>query len=77
MDLDLDLVWQLSFPGVSVSGVEVRVEGQRRPNLLLTHWEMSDLELSRGLDFQPRPPVFARITYLQHMPFTYHIRVRG
>ncbi|KAE8748082.1 Prophenoloxidase, partial [Frankliniella occidentalis] len=68
---------QLSFPGVRVLGAEVRSEDHAKPNELLTHWQASDLELSRGLDFSPRRPIFARLTHLQHRPFAYHIRVES
>ncbi|KAJ1519798.1 hypothetical protein ONE63_005051 [Megalurothrips usitatus] len=69
---------QLMFPDVTVRSVNVRAEktqGVVADNELLTHWQASDLELSRGLDFSPRPPLFARITHLQHLPFTYTIRI--
>lgn len=77
---------QLAFPDVVVTKVTVQRDeqasgvlgngGSGRPNEIHTHWQSSDLELSRGLDFSPRPPVFARLTHLQHEPFTYSIQVR-
>lgn len=33
--------------------------------------------MSRGLDFTPRGPVFARFTHLQHAPFSYNITVEN
>ncbi|KAK3917228.1 Phenoloxidase 2 [Frankliniella fusca] len=68
---------QLAFPGVRVLGVEVRTDGHDKANELHTYWQASDLELSRGLDFSPRRPIFARLTHLQHRPFAYHIRVES
>ncbi|XP_052128833.1 phenoloxidase 2-like [Frankliniella occidentalis] len=68
---------ELEFPGVAVRGVDVFTEGSNKPNLLGTYWEANDLELSRGLDFAPRPPVYARLTFLQHHPFHYSILVEN
>lgn len=66
---------QLDFPGVRVTSVEIQAEGQNPKNRLSTFWQQSDINLSRGLDFSPRGPVFARFTHLQHRPFTYKIQV--
>ncbi|XP_034256439.1 phenoloxidase 1-like [Thrips palmi] len=68
---------QLAFPDVSVRGVDVQSDGSPRPNVLFTHWQASDLELSRGFDFSPRPPIFARLTHLQHQPFSYILQVEN
>ncbi|KAK5638832.1 hypothetical protein RI129_013127 [Pyrocoelia pectoralis] len=46
-------------------------------NVLSTFWQQSDLNLTRGMDFQPRGPVFIRFTHLQHQPFTYYITVNN
>ncbi|XP_017775911.1 PREDICTED: phenoloxidase 2-like [Nicrophorus vespilloides] len=66
----------LNYPGVTVDKIEVMVQGGK-PNMLNTFWQQSDVDLSRGMDFQPRGPVFARFTHLQHQPFTYNITVNN
>jgi tyrosinase len=65
-------VQQLSFDGVVVESLQVGAE-----NVLNTFWQQSDVNMVRGLDFSPRGDVFARITHLQHEPFTTTIRVRN
>ncbi|XP_014276959.1 phenoloxidase 1 [Halyomorpha halys] len=68
---------QLDFPGVRVTSVEIQTDGQNGRNRLATFWQQNDINLSRGLDFSPRGPVFARFTHLQHRPFTYKIQVEN
>lgn len=48
-----------------------------RPNILNTHWQQSDLNLAKGMDFVPRGDVFARFTHLQHVPYTMSIQVNN
>lgn len=67
---------QLNNPGVTVQSVDVDVVGGQR-NVLQTFWQQSDVDLSRGMDFQPRGSVFVRFTHLQHKPFTYRIGVQS
>ncbi|XP_019754719.2 phenoloxidase 1 [Dendroctonus ponderosae] len=67
---------QLNNPGVTVQGVEVEVQGSQT-NVLQTYWQQSDVDLSRGMDFQPRGAVFVRFTHLQHARFTYKIQVQS
>lgn len=67
-------VQQLDFPGVKITGFELLSKG-RNKNEFATHWEQSDVNLSRGIDFTPRGNVFARFTHLQHAPFTYRIMI--
>ncbi|KAK7595536.1 hypothetical protein V9T40_013361 [Parthenolecanium corni] len=67
---------QLEFDGIRVTGAEITVEGGR-VNEFATFWQQDDIDLSRGLDFQPRGSVFARLTHLQHAPFTYRIKVEN
>ncbi|XP_044259844.1 phenoloxidase 1-like [Tribolium madens] len=69
-------VAQLNYPGVTVNSIEVQAKGGR-PNILSTFWQQSDLDLSRGLDFQPRGSVFVRFTHLQNQDFTYKITVNN
>ncbi|KAK3918236.1 Phenoloxidase 2 [Frankliniella fusca] len=67
----------LDFPGIQIKGVEVNSAGSRRPNELFTFWQQNDMDLSRGLDFSPRGPIFARFTHLNHRPFSYRIQVEN
>ncbi|XP_030746161.1 phenoloxidase 1-like [Sitophilus oryzae] len=67
---------QLNNPGVTIQGIQVDVQGGK-PNVLPTFWQQSDVDLSRGMDFQPRGAVFVRFTHLQHRPFTYKIQVQS
>jgi tyrosinase len=51
---------QLSFPGITVTGLSVVPEGGAT-NTFKTYWEQSDVDFSRGLDFvQAKGSVFAR-----------------
>jgi tyrosinase len=61
---------QLGNPGVAVSSATIQTEGGA-PNELSTFWMSSDVDLSRGLDFSNRGPVYARFTHLNHRPFSY------
>lgn len=66
----------MNFDGVTVSGC--KVQSQSGPvNELRTFWQQSDIDLSRGMDFQPRGPVLVRFTHLQHLPFTYTFDVNN
>ncbi|XP_050510953.1 phenoloxidase 1-like [Diabrotica virgifera virgifera] len=67
-------VQQLNYPGVTVDSVSVQ-SAQGQPNILTTFWKQSDVDLSRGMDFQPRGPVFVRFTHLDHFEFQYRITV--
>ncbi|XP_054277594.1 phenoloxidase 2-like isoform X2 [Macrosteles quadrilineatus] len=67
---------QLNYNGVTVTSAQIKVQGQP-DNLLVTLWQQSDIDLSRGLDFTPRGNVFARFTHLQHIPFSYKITVEN
>lgn len=72
----LCLAIQLDFSGVRITSIELKSEGQPK-NLFATFWQQSDVDMSRGLDFTPRGPVYARLTHLQHSPFTYKITVEN
>ncbi|XP_016984437.1 phenoloxidase 3-like [Drosophila rhopaloa] len=65
----------LSFRDIDVSSIQVESRGQK--NRLTTYFKESDLDLSRGMDFQPRGNVYARFTHLQHHPFQYNIVVNN
>lgn len=69
-------VAQLDYPGVTVQDIEIKARGGTA-NVINTFWQQSDIDLSRGMDFQPRGSVFARFTHLQHQPFTYNITVNN
>ncbi|KAJ8971928.1 hypothetical protein NQ314_000471 [Rhamnusium bicolor] len=66
---------QLNYPGISIDAVAIESDGKK--NTLQTLWQQSDVDLSRGMDFQPRGAVFVRFTHLQHIPFTYKITVNN
>ncbi|KAJ8948073.1 hypothetical protein NQ318_008424 [Aromia moschata] len=66
---------QLSYSGITVD--EISLEGGDQKNVFDTFWQQSDVDLSRGMDFQPRGSVFIRFTHLQHQPFTYKIIVNN
>ena len=66
--------WQLDYPGIKISGIEIISKG-RNKNELSTSWEQSDVNLSRGIDFTPRGNVFARFTHLQHQGYTIRLLV--
>nr|CAH7714652.1 unnamed protein product [Callosobruchus chinensis] len=65
---------ELNYPGVTVE--DIAIEGGSKNNIQ-TFWQQSDVDLSRGMDFQPRGAVFIRFTHLQHRPFTYKITVNN
>ena len=67
---------QLDYPGVTVTGVSVKSQGGTM-NQFQTFWQQSDVDLSRGMDFQPRGAVLVRFTHLQHEPFAYTINVNN
>lgn len=67
---------RLDYTGVTVTGIEIRSEGSAN-NTLNTFWQQSDVDLSRGMDFQERGSIFARFTHLQHTEFTYNITVNN
>ncbi|XP_021182404.1 phenoloxidase 1 [Helicoverpa armigera] len=67
---------ELENPGVSVTSVSVETQGGQ-PNTLNTFWMSSDVDLSRGLDFSDRGPVYARFTHLNNRPFRYVINVNN
>ncbi|XP_050510955.1 phenoloxidase 1-like [Diabrotica virgifera virgifera] len=66
---------QLSNPGVTVESVSIESGGGA--NTLNTFWQQSDVDLSRGMDFQPRGAVFVRFTHLNHQEYNYRIVVNN
>ncbi|KAB0791115.1 hypothetical protein PPYR_02915 [Photinus pyralis] len=69
-------VSQINYDGVTVDSCQIQSQGGN-PNVISTFWQQSDVDLTRGMDFQPRGPVFVRFTHLQHQPFTYNISVNN
>uniref|UniRef100_A0A6P7FTC5 Phenoloxidase 1-like n=1 Tax=Diabrotica virgifera virgifera TaxID=50390 RepID=A0A6P7FTC5_DIAVI len=64
---------QLNYSGVTIESISI--ESDTEKNTFNTFWQQSDVDLSRGMDFQPRGPVFVRFTHLNHQPFSYRIVV--
>ncbi|KAL0818173.1 hypothetical protein ABMA28_008687 [Loxostege sticticalis] len=69
---------ELKYDNVNVTSINVEpnTPGGRR-NEFNTFWMSSDVDLSRGLDFSNRGPVYARFTHLNHRPFRYVINVNN
>lgn len=68
--------FQLNYDGITVTNISIK--SMKAPdNYLNTFWQQSDLDLSRGLDFQPRGSLYIRFTHLQHHEFTYNITVNN
>ncbi|XP_023012800.2 phenoloxidase 1 [Leptinotarsa decemlineata] len=68
-------VQQLNFPGISVE--QLAIESGSQPNIIQTFWQQSDVDLSRGMDFQPRGSILVRFTHLNHADFSYRITVNN
>lgn len=71
---------ELGYPGINITHVETFIltkQGAPVKNELLTFWEKNDINISKGLDFSPTEPIFARITHLQHQKYSYKIVVEN
>lgn len=70
---------EIAYNGIAVTSVNVQVTRGKtaKPNLLLTFWQKSDVDLGSGLDFGPEGNVFAEFTHLQNAPFEYTINVEN
>lgn len=66
----MKMTQQLENPGVQIQSAAIESDGGQR-NTLNTFWMRSDMDLSRGLDFSDRGPVYARFSHLNHRPFRY------
>ncbi|CAG9559300.1 unnamed protein product [Danaus chrysippus] len=66
---------ELENPGVKVTNARIVNSNGAADNTLNTYWMQSDVDLSRGLDFSDRGPVYARFTHLNYRPFRYVIDV--
>ncbi|XP_072934536.1 phenoloxidase 1-like [Epargyreus clarus] len=67
---------ELENPGVTITSAKIVSPGFDN-NTLNTHWMQSDIDMSRGLDFSNRGPVYVRFTHLNHRPFSYEIKVNN
>lgn len=67
---------ELENQGVQVTSVSIQND-DNQANTLTTYWMSSDVDLSRGLDFSDRGPVYARFTHLNHRPFRYVVNVNN
>lgn len=66
----------LSYQGITINSVEARLNSRTAvPNVLLTYWQKSNVDLAAGLDFGPNGSVYATFTHLQHAPFDYIFNV--
>lgn len=72
-----DVAQHLAYDGITVDSVGVQITKGKSPapNVLLTYWQKSDVDLAAGLDFGPEGSVYAQFTHLQHAPFDYNITV--
>ncbi|KFB47970.1 AGAP006258-PA-like protein [Anopheles sinensis] len=69
---------QLGNPGVTVASVGVQLtRANTPPNVLLTYWQRSQVDLAAGLDFGPQGNVYASFTHLQHAPFSFRVEVNN
>ncbi|XP_053683757.1 phenoloxidase 8-like [Sabethes cyaneus] len=69
---------ELSYPGITVTNLNVSLNRPNVvPNVLLTYWQRSQVDLAAGLDFGPKGNVFASFTHLQHAPYVYNIEVNN
>lgn len=68
---------QLTWPDIVVSEIEVQQRGGQQKNTFNTFWNRTAVDFSRGLDFQPRGPVFVEFDHLNHQPFNYRFQVEN
>lgn len=70
---------KIEYPGIEVISLDLQItKGNRTPtpNLMLTFWQKSTVELGAALDFGSGS-VNVSFTHLQHAPFTYRIRANN
>ncbi|XP_065354404.1 phenoloxidase 1-like [Calliphora vicina] len=66
----------LAYQGITINNVEVKINSRTaRPNVLLTYWQKSEVDLAAGLDFGPNGSVYASFEHLKHAPFDYTFKV--
>nr|Q8I6K2.1 RecName: Full=Phenoloxidase 2; AltName: Full=Prophenoloxidase-II; Flags: Precursor [Holotrichia diomphalia]BAC15602.1 prophenoloxidase-I [Holotrichia diomphalia] len=67
---------QLDYAGVQITDVNIKTPNAP-DNEFRTFWQQSDVDMSRGVDFQDPGSVFVRFTHLNHEPFSYNITVNN
>ncbi|CAG9826092.1 unnamed protein product [Diabrotica balteata] len=67
---------KLNFDNITIQDVQVQT-AEGPANKLQTYWQQFDVDLSKGLDIKTHGPIFVRLTYLNHVPFTYKITVNN
>jgi hypothetical protein len=69
---------ELEYPKIQVNSVSMIVRHDNaKPNLLLTYWTRSKVDLGAGMDFGEEGNFYAMFKHLQHAPFSYRIRVNN
>ncbi|XP_038106639.1 phenoloxidase 2 [Culex quinquefasciatus] len=69
---------QLNFNGIQIQSLAVTLNRPKAPpNVLLTYWQRTQVDLASGLDFGPEGNVFVSFTHLQHAPFAYRLTVNN
>lgn len=69
---------QLDFPGIKITDIQLKTSTSgSKPNTFRTFWQQSDVDISNGLDFQNGGNIFVRFTHLQHVDFSYDIKVQN
>lgn len=63
------------LPKVVLQSVSVQTDGASKAGELRTFWQLSDLDVSQGLDYTPPGRLYARFTHLQHRRFEYVLKV--
>nr|XP_029734409.1 phenoloxidase 2-like [Aedes albopictus] len=67
---------ELAYQGITLLKFETRLQRRNSPpNVWLTFWQRSQVDLGTGLDFGPEGNLFATFTHLQHAPFLYQLQV--
>lgn len=67
---------QLTYSGVVVQRIQVQTQGAVA-NTFQTFFEESDMNVARGLDYQPHGEMLLRFTHLQHRPYNFSIQVNN
>ncbi|XP_055602435.1 phenoloxidase 8-like [Uranotaenia lowii] len=69
---------QLNYNGIQIQSLAAQLNrANAPPNVLLTYWQRTQVDLATGLDFGPQGNVFAAFTHLQHAPFSFRIAVNN
>lgn len=67
----------MTFKDVQVDSIEVITSGSSDENVLTTHFERSEINLSVGLDFNRKDgeEVHVSLIHLNHTPFVFKVKV--